>query len=174
MHSTINIIDKNETLKTNIKSITLPLYIHVTFKGSFNINPITPRCGIYEDTGVVDHRTNELNQWVPKLNYNHTPIKITGDEKIFSSWNYLDYETIYTIMKVNIYCYYSKRDIIEEQNYYIINSDGHVIKLLWDENDFSQVSNIHGVPVYDNMELQLQNDIIIIPYKKIKNFNCTI
>jgi hypothetical protein len=146
-----------------LERIILPLFINVTFEGSFETKPFSPKKGEYIITGLQEP-SDYRNDWVRILGFNTIPMTVTGNEPC-DEWEYLDYETLYTKMRFDVHVYFHKIQI-KNGKYYIINTDGHVIKVKTSEiagiHNYRTSSYIDGLYCTLN-ELIHQNNIIVIP-----------
>lgn len=151
-----------------LNMIRLPLYVDVKFKGSFDMKPWRPKYGVYKATELTEVG-NTINDWVRLLNYQYTPPTVTGkEETIDYTWTYIDYETLLNTMKFDVYVYYRKTPIENEKNYYVINENGYLVKLDWNQPEDEEEgwhSQQAWVPnlVYSNQQLEKQDNILVVP-----------
>lgn len=155
-----------------LQMIRLPLYVNVAFQGKIYMNPVRPKIrsdpkrNVYIAYGIAE--INEyMNDWVRILKYEYTNPVVTGNEELSGDWEYLEYNSLYSVMKFYVNVYYHKVQIGNGKNYYIINENGFLAKLEWEENDededgwFSQQTHIQDV-YYTDKELEEQKNILIL------------
>lgn len=152
-----------------LERIKLPLYMDVTFEGKFKgVNGFTPKKGTYRTTGLTNFDSPYVNDWIQILKFEYTPQTVTGKEELFNIWEYLDYETLYAVMKFDVYVYYRKSLIEDRKNYYIINERGFLVKLEWEEVEDKEEDSYHSQDtyisdlIYSNKQLEEQENIMVV------------